>query len=851
MKKLQTRLAYSLLAVWTFTFIISLFPSCEIGLGGAVDTQPPSLTIETPKVDAVIRDVFALSGKWSDDGTITSVKATLKRTDGHGTPVEVDGEFTADTELKETGTWRALIDYKTQNLTDGTYQATVAITDKGHHETTQSTTFTIDNTAPVLVLSRPSTKNGAKGFDSYGQTFTLEGKAADDNEVSLIEVNIFETEDSTEPLKTIELKNVPLTIEQDVAKFVADAANDYAKIYGHVDENGVIIPEQIGESEQRYCTIKIYDGAQRYPEDGSTQTEEDKKGNNTDVYYMNSEITSLLQGEYKITDLYHIMSGTYENEADRAAGTDYVKTKLEPYKVTKSKFSINPANNPKYVVTSMNVLENGKNLDLVDYQFTAGNRNIEVEVSPGLDGWALDPDSIGIYLLKCNTLGQVQSEDKIWLVLPGAEHHFESEEAKNLTLDSGDGIYSQSGDTYKFRTSKLIHKLNYGVVTDNYYIVMVEGHDVQGEASGKIIADGKYAFKLISNEEKIELLAKGVPDYISKERAAWNVEGHTQFKVELSWTTGEGPFNVYRQIDSDIVLIDTITEPEESIWKAYETFDYDKLTENGTKFPGTISYYLTSVSDTETHLSTTATIVLKYDSTTQSISNIQFANAYEKEEEITENGQPKIKYTYYVRNTVENPSLCTISGIATDDTGIETVKLVVPGLAQAIDPVETGRFKFENINFASITAPNITATIIVTDVAGNQMTCPLDIVFDTTAPTGVHLIDSKEKDLLFRIGEADNDDITSSTAASYGLTWDSYVNAKGQTITGIDTKVGKKYSNNTYGNDQTIQIRGDFSDGEISLAREKGFLPLTLGPSRLRVETAAVASVSEIYFATI
>lgn len=48
-----------------------------------------------------------------------------------------------------------------------------------------------------------------------------------------------------------------------------------------------------------------------------------------------------------------------------------------------------------------------------------------------------------------------------------------------------------------------------------------------------------------------------------------------------------------------------------------------------------------------------------------------------------------------------------------------------------------------------------------------------------------------------------------------------------------------------------IGPEGDFSEREIALAKEKGFLPLTLGPSRLRVETAAVASVSEIYFATI
>ncbi len=309
------------------TFIFYLFSSCEIGLGSAVDIQPPSVIIDSPKVDSVIRDVFAINGRWSDDGKINSVKLTLKRTVGDEAPVEIDGEFQTDDILKETGTWKVIVDYKEEGLTDGTYQATVSIKDKSNHETTQSTTFTIDNTPPVLVLSRPSTKIGSNGFDSYGRTFTLEGKASDDNEVKLIEVNIFENEDSTEPIQTIELKNVPLTIEQDVAKFDAEKSNEYAAIYGHTDENGVIIPEEIGSSEQRYCTLTIYDAAQRYPLDGSEQTEEDKKGNFTNTYYMNSEMAGILSN-YKITELYHIKNGTLNSVTGRTISLDSVEKNL-------------------------------------------------------------------------------------------------------------------------------------------------------------------------------------------------------------------------------------------------------------------------------------------------------------------------------------------------------------------------------------------------------------------------------------------------------------------------------------------------------------------------------------------
>ena len=41
---------------------------------------------------------------------------------------------------------------------------------------------------------------------------------------------------------------------------------------------------------------------------------------------------------------------------------------------------------------------------------------------------------------------------------------------------------------------------------------------------------------------------------------------------------------------------------------------------------------------------------------------------------------------------------------------------------------------------------------------------------------------------------------------------------------------------------------GDFSPEEVELAVRKGFIPVSLGDSRLRTETAAVASVAAVYF---
>ena len=48
-----------------------------------------------------------------------------------------------------------------------------------------------------------------------------------------------------------------------------------------------------------------------------------------------------------------------------------------------------------------------------------------------------------------------------------------------------------------------------------------------------------------------------------------------------------------------------------------------------------------------------------------------------------------------------------------------------------------------------------------------------------------------------------------------------------------------------------IGPEGDFSPEEAALARERGWFPVQLGPSRLRTETAAVTAVTAVYLANI
>jgi hypothetical protein len=78
----------------------------------------------------------------------------------------LNGKIKARTE----GTYTIVIPAKTSKITDGSYQAIVTIKDETGRTTIRNTTFTIDNTPPVIVLQRPGTDINAtlSNADTYG-----------------------------------------------------------------------------------------------------------------------------------------------------------------------------------------------------------------------------------------------------------------------------------------------------------------------------------------------------------------------------------------------------------------------------------------------------------------------------------------------------------------------------------------------------------------------------------------------------------------------------------------------------------------------------------------------------------
>ena len=478
----------------------------------------------------------------------------------------------------------------------------------------------------------------------------------------------------------------------------------------------------------------------------------------------------------KITNLYHIQNGTLTTEdEDIIQGLENT--------VQTGKFSVNPRNNPTFIVNSRNAFVPAihGSLENSDFEVTSGSSYLEVEVTPGLDKKPIDVETVAVSLVECNDVGEYTDASlRINLVNSG---HTEAGTYSDVKI-------TKSGTSYKFKTSKQIGKNNYlELNNDRYYRVIVEGKDVAGN---DIICDDNYSFKLVASGNKIELYGKGLPEYISQDPAAWQ-GSHEKFKAELSWTGGEPPYDIYRINESN--RITRVTNPTnvdgEDKWIGIEEFNYSEISSLG--FPNTISY---KIKKDGADVSTTATINIKYDTEKPSISNINLKTVSESKNDYYNESEKK----YYVRNTTD--ARFEISGIATDYTGIESVTLNIPGLSPVTIDNES-RFKFTNLDLSSLTT-EVTATITATDPAGNQYTSSITIVTDTQAPYSFDEIDSSSKNLEMRLGSANNDDITEDDAL-----WDD----------NKDKDVGGKYSNGTFGNTKTLELRGDIKDDGSGLAK--------------------------------
>ena len=158
---------------------------------------------------------------------------------------------------------------------------------------------------------------------------------------------------------------------------------------------------------------------------------------------------------------------------------------------------------------------------------------------------------------------------------------------------------------------------------------------------------------------------------------------------------------------------------------------------------------------------------------------------------------------YYIHNKPDNPGdslKFSIYGSVQDlKSGIKKIEICNGDTvlkSSSLLPIEDVEFPYESAS----TEYSIKAT----DNSGNVKTQMLDICFDNTPPQGIHAIDKSSKDIFFRISDLSNWKVENGKGEIPAEIWD----------TELDEDVGGKYSPTSYGNNQTVRVRGNISDSE-------------------------------------
>ena len=168
--------------------ISSLFMTCDPGLGKAVDTQPPTVSVSFPATKTVLKGGFIMKGIATDEVKVASCVVTfknIKTSQEYTFPASVNnGEFIVNVNSpKADGSFE---------LADGDYNVTVTVSD-AYRNSTADVVYTIDNTAPTVLLTNPNIYV-ANNWPSMYKLFTIKGEVYDYTTITEVKVFVVDGE---------------------------------------------------------------------------------------------------------------------------------------------------------------------------------------------------------------------------------------------------------------------------------------------------------------------------------------------------------------------------------------------------------------------------------------------------------------------------------------------------------------------------------------------------------------------------------------------------------------------------------------------------------------------------------
>lgn len=512
-----------------FSILMALFlASCDVGLGSAVDTEPPVLTIDYPQSGSIIRDSFILAGSCKDDVAVSKVEVVVKT---QGSTSKVVGIYEADVDNKD-NFWQVELNhfvesresYNGWEYADGNYSIDVrAYDDASRVSGTSSISVTIDNTAPLLILKTPGNAN-IDAPTEYGTTVKIAGTIVDDNEVQHLTMSLVskdkDIENNPEYKSSWTLSNVSTAggTEEIFAKLTDDEAEEltqrYNEVYVNTDSNGNVY---------YYTLFEVEDNAKEYK--NPKETENATLGNSTDKFFFSDDVTSVWSSESKGTTfktVQKVINGTNTDVDDelKAEILNIYNNEAKQYAAC----LINKDANPKYSVLGYSVdeknlsVENKKNIPSAQPGGT-----ISIQSVMGRNANYILPKTIHVI-----QVGPLQEDANLKATIDYLYGYMVENFVKDHGIDNDDGVTSIRPSNTKINyngydniwrelgldaseTEELTKKNNSSSCENYTYSVKVAADTEPGkiyliaafgddEQNGKLTNDGYYIFKGSSSD---------------------------------------------------------------------------------------------------------------------------------------------------------------------------------------------------------------------------------------------------------------------------------------------------------------------------------------------------------------
>ena len=490
-----------------------VWSTCEVGLGEAVDTMAPTVSVTSPSASSVCAKAVKIEGTCSDDKGIAKVSIVVTNT-------KTGAAHTYYADIKNMTSWSKTINELAENsgypLPDGSYTADVTATDVfGRNSGTSSTAFDIDNTEPIFCVTSPSSLD-ISDPRKYGRAVSISGEIADDHDIANMKIRVFRTDASgtssveiTDKLAKTEFTDfetaggttvyIAKYFDAEPAATNADGSEnpDY-KLY----KNYMAIYDGVtlGQDVFIYVVPTLTDIAGNTSKQSYVSTEMKKIIANLFGVELNidslqtAQLMKIYNGTYNLTEfnqeqrekIVSIMKGTYALQPGDKPYYCYYDdsdaSKRSPFAAT-----VNSNNSPTY---DFNGYENPTTSAEGWVGVNTGG-TITITLKAGLDGWGILPSSLEVNLYECDDQGTKTTGDIA----------FSSNPFKDPTSVATVFIKDATNTETQNIATSVINQSYYvtlpSLKAGNRYILEAEGKDEND--SGLVPVGGNwYGFKVAS-----------------------------------------------------------------------------------------------------------------------------------------------------------------------------------------------------------------------------------------------------------------------------------------------------------------------------------------------------------------